>query len=154
MSIPRSISIRVNMPNLIPIGPAVWLSIDGQRTHTLNLYYIFFRILTPYFCILQLFSVIVFGCIASRGYGETQCLYGDANACRFGIAIGVLAFLGLMGFLLLDALFDNISSVQQRKYVVIADMAFSGISIQFNCFIPDSTVSLCKQVVRNNLRYM
>ena len=126
MSIPRSFNLP--MPNLVMIGLAVWPSID---THTL--YYLLLQNINQrsYFRIFQLFSVLVFGCIASRGYGETQCLYGDANACRFGIAIGVLAFLGLMGFLLLDALFDNISSVQQRKYVVIADMAFSGVFVEW-----------------------
>ena len=133
MSIPRS---RDNRHNLIPISltpfSCLQMTPTHTHTHTLVIYITNFRILTLYLFIFQLFSVIVFGCIASRGYGETHCLYGDANACRFGIAIGVLAFLGLMGFLLLDALFDNISSVQQRKYVVIADMAFSGISIQFN----------------------
>ncbi|KAI0236574.1 Synaptogyrin-1 [Lamellibrachia satsuma] len=84
-----------------------------------------------------LFAIIVFGCIRSQGYYEgSTCLYGDRNACNFGVAIGVLAFLGLMGFLILDALFDNISSVQHRKYVVIADMAFSGFwtFMWFVCF--------------------
>ena len=75
----------------------------------------------------QLFSIIVFGCISSQGYRKDVCLYnGDTNACNFGTTIGVLAFLGLLGFLILDALFENITSVQQRKYVVLGDMGFSG----------------------------
>ena len=42
------------------------------------------------------------------------------------MAVGVLAFLGLIAFLVLDAMFEQISSVQHRKYAVMADMGFSG----------------------------
>ena len=70
--------------------------------------------------------MIVFGLISSHGYIREYCVFDDSDCCSFGISVGVIAFLGLMGFLVLDALFDNISSVQRRKYVVIADMAFSG----------------------------
>lgn len=77
--------------------------------------------------LFQLFSIIVFGCIASQGYWDEKCQYNDdPNACGFGTTIGVLAFLGCMALLVLDALFDNISSIQQRKYIVIGDIVFSG----------------------------
>jgi hypothetical protein len=77
---------------------------------------------------LQLFSVIVFGCISSQGWEADTCRYnGDANACSFGTVVGVLAFFGLILLLVVDALFDNISGVQHRKYAVIADMGFSGM---------------------------
>ena len=59
---------------------------------------------------------------------EGQCLYGgDSNACGYGIGIGVLAFLLCIGFLVLEALFDQISGVQHRKYAVMADIAVSGM---------------------------
>ena len=77
----------------------------------------------------QLFSIIVFGCISSsEGFDEGKCPYNnDQNACNYGITIGVLAFLGLIGFLILDAVFEtHISSIQHRKYIVMADIAFSG----------------------------
>ena len=51
---------------------------------------------------------------------------GDSNACGYGIGIGVLAFLFCIGFLILDAMFDNMSSVQHRKYAVLADLGISG----------------------------
>ena len=70
--------------------------------------------------------MIVFGLISSHGYSRDECVFGDSDGCSFEISVGVIASLGLVGFLVLDALFDNISSVQRRKYVVIADMAFSG----------------------------
>ncbi|KAI0236573.1 Synaptogyrin-1 [Lamellibrachia satsuma] len=82
------------------------------------------------------FSVIVFGLISSHGYSREKCAFDDSDACSFGISVGVIAFIGLVGFLVLDALFDNISSVQRRKYVVIADTAFSGFwtFMWFVCF--------------------
>ncbi|XP_066293096.1 synaptogyrin-3-like [Branchiostoma lanceolatum] len=73
------------------------------------------------------FSIIVFGCISSVGYIKNDCIYnGDTNACHYGIGIGVVAFLGCVLFICVDAMFDNFSSVQQRKYIVIGDMVFSG----------------------------
>jgi len=73
------------------------------------------------------FAVIVFGCISSQGKVEDVCLYNnDPNACGFGTAIGVLAFLGLIVLLAIDAMFENISSIQHRKWVVLGDMGFSG----------------------------
>lgn len=75
----------------------------------------------------QLFSIIVFGCISSQGWEKDVCRYnGDPNACGFGTVIGVLAFLGLMILLAVDAMFDNISGIQHRKYAVMADIGFSG----------------------------
>ena len=38
----------------------------------------------------------------------------------------MLAFLISVGFLFVDAFFDNLSSVQHRKYVVLADLGVSG----------------------------
>lgn len=71
----------------------------------------------------------MFGCISSaKGGNEDKCPYNaDNNACGFGMAVGVIAFLALTGLLILDALFETyISSVQHRKYIVMADMGFSG----------------------------
>ena len=75
----------------------------------------------------QVFSIIVFACISSGGWYNHHCqMHDDANACNYGVAIGVIAFLLCIGFLLLDALFDNISNVQHRKYAVIGDIGASG----------------------------
>ncbi|XP_062605601.1 synaptogyrin-2-like [Saccostrea cucullata] len=75
-----------------------------------------------------LFSIIVFGCILAEGWYAGHCqMNDDPNACGYGTGIGIIAFLLCLGFLVLDAVFENISSVQYRKYVVLADMAISGL---------------------------
>ncbi|EEC02562.1 synaptogyrin [Ixodes scapularis] len=75
-----------------------------------------------------LFSVVVFGCISSGAWLDERCLYNsDSNACNFGVAIGVIAFLASCGFLAIEAMFENFSSIKIRKRAVIADMAFSGL---------------------------
>ncbi|XP_002736675.1 synaptogyrin-3-like isoform X2 [Saccoglossus kowalevskii] len=84
-----------------------------------------------------IFAIIVFGCISAEGYYNNQCMYnGDENACNFGIAIGVLAFLACMVFLVTDAVMDQISSVEYRKYIVMADLGFSAFwtFMWFVCF--------------------
>jgi len=84
-----------------------------------------------------LLSIIVFGCIASRGYTNDTCAYNETNgACSFGIGVGVIAFLAALGFLAMDAMFDNFSSIKTRRHVVIGDMGFSGFwsFLWFVCF--------------------
>ena len=67
----------------------------------------------------------MFGCISTVAGDTCPYNYSD-SACNFGIAVGVISFIGLMIFLVTDALFDNMSNIQHRKYVVYADAAFSG----------------------------
>ena len=60
--------------------------------------------------------------------GKEVCQYNeDANACNYGITIGVIAFLGCIIFLLVDAMFDNFSNVKTRRMAVLADLGFSGL---------------------------
>jgi len=76
---------------------------------------------------VQLFAVVVFGCITDQGWNNGQCVYNNnQDACRFGNAVGIIAFLSLMAFLVYDAMFDNIANVMHRKYVVVTDIVFSG----------------------------
>ena len=57
----------------------------------------------------QLFSIIVFGCVSDRLYptvnSERVCFYNGSNACSFAIAVGVIAFLLCLTFLVKDVLF-------------------------------------------------
>ncbi|XP_002128892.2 synaptogyrin-1 [Ciona intestinalis] len=74
------------------------------------------------------FSIIVFGCIVSEGYDKNEsCIFGDdPNACHYGVAIGVLAFIISTVFFAADLVFPSISSAEKRKKVVMADVFFSG----------------------------
>ncbi|CAH1794807.1 unnamed protein product [Owenia fusiformis] len=77
------------------------------------------------------FAIIIFGCISSQAWLYGICLYGgDANACSYGLGIAVIAFLICMAFIAIDALYEHspiFSSVQNRKYAVIADMGTSAL---------------------------
>lgn len=82
---------------------------------------------------MQLFAIIVFGCISSQGWqlnrttNEQECLYDrDSNACNYGVGIGVIAFLASIGFLAGEYLFEQMSSVKTRKHYVLGDLGFSG----------------------------
>ena len=84
---------------------------------------------------VQLFSIIVFGCISSQAWYGHSCQMQDSGACSYGTGIGVLAFLLCIGFLISDAFFDNLSGVQHRKYAVMADMAISGQRLLCVCVL-------------------
>ncbi|ESO09909.1 hypothetical protein HELRODRAFT_167728 [Helobdella robusta] len=75
-----------------------------------------------------IFSIVVFGCIATNQNGK-GCPYVDGGACGYGSGVGVVAFLALIAFLVLDAMFDNISDVNNRKYIVISELAFNGVAL-------------------------
>lgn len=76
---------------------------------------------------------MVFATIISEGYinaqGEetTKCMFNENDsACSYGIGIGILAFLACVAFIVLDAYFPQISNANDRKYIVLADLTFSG----------------------------
>uniref|UniRef100_A0A8C5WKF9 Synaptogyrin n=1 Tax=Leptobrachium leishanense TaxID=445787 RepID=A0A8C5WKF9_9ANUR len=81
----------------------------------------------------EIFALIVFACILTDGYssdvhGNGLCIFGgNMDACRYGIAIGVLAFLASLLFLILDAYFPSLSNISHRKYIVQADLGFSAL---------------------------
>ena len=71
----------------------------------------------------------MFGCISARGYDENGiCLYNEKlGACHYGIGIGVIAFLGCIGFLAIELQFDTIENPDTKKYITLADLAFSAL---------------------------
>ncbi|KAK9966973.1 hypothetical protein ABG768_004048 [Culter alburnus] len=89
------------------------------------------------------FAIVVFASITAEGYvndyGEAQvkCVFnGNDGACHYGVGIGVIAFLACVVFLLADAYLPLMSNAQERKYVVMADLGFSGswTFLWFVCF--------------------
>uniref|UniRef100_A0A8C9LY92 Synaptogyrin n=1 Tax=Piliocolobus tephrosceles TaxID=591936 RepID=A0A8C9LY92_9PRIM len=80
------------------------------------------------------FALIVFSCIYGEGYSNTHkskqmyCVFNhNEDTCRYGSAIGVLAFLASAFFLVIDAYFPQISNATDRKYLVIGDLLFSAL---------------------------
>lgn len=89
------------------------------------------------------FAIVVFSSITAEGYvnstdeAEVRCVFNrNDGACHYGVGIGVIAFLACVGFLLADAILPLISNAQERKYIVMADLAFSGCwtFLWFVCF--------------------
>ncbi|CAF0796319.1 unnamed protein product [Brachionus calyciflorus] len=74
-----------------------------------------------------LFSLIVSLCISTEdSYEKGTCPFNnDPTACGYGILVGVIAFIACIIFLILDARFENFSSIKIRRRVVVADMVFS-----------------------------
>nr|XP_056702368.1 synaptogyrin-1 isoform X1 [Euleptes europaea] len=95
-----------------------------------------------------LFSIVVFGSIVNEGYlnhqdeSEEYCIFNrNQDACGYGITVGILAFLSCLLYLALDVYFPQISSVKDRKKVVLSDVGVSGLwaflwFVSF-CFLAD-----------------
>ncbi|KAL7861004.1 hypothetical protein AOLI_G00173530 [Acnodon oligacanthus] len=89
------------------------------------------------------FSIVVFATITAEGFInsysqlETKCIFNqNDNACSYGSAVGILAFLACVAFTILDAYLPQISNAKERKYIVISDLVFSGAwtFLWFVCF--------------------
>ncbi|XP_075072823.1 synaptogyrin-2 [Mixophyes fleayi] len=82
-----------------------------------------------------IFGLIVFACILTDGYSSHPeekdklfCIFNNNDdACHYGVGIGVLAFLGSLVFLGLDAYFPTLSNINTRKYIVFSDLGFAGL---------------------------
>lgn len=78
------------------------------------------------------FALVVFACILNECYSESTegrsvCIFnGNDDACRYGVAIGVLGFLACLVFFIVDLYFPQISNTTDRKYIVLVDLCFSG----------------------------
>lgn len=115
-------------PNTL-LGP---LSLGPQR----GLYRVWPTGICPWLLSPQVLALIVFSCIFGEGYSNTHqseqlyCVFNkNEDACRYGSAIGVLAFLASAFFLVVDAFFSQISNATDRKYLVVGDLLFSGMPV-------------------------
>ncbi|XP_028821777.1 synaptogyrin-3-like [Denticeps clupeoides] len=78
------------------------------------------------------FSIAVFAPVVNEGYINSgserlHCIFNKSHmACNYAISVGVLTFLATIGLLLLDAWFPQISSVKDRRRIVLLEMLFSG----------------------------
>ncbi|XP_059835552.1 synaptogyrin-3a [Hypanus sabinus] len=79
------------------------------------------------------FSIVVFASIVNEGYvnnGSNQlyCVYNkNDSACNYGIAIGIMAFFICILCFTLDFYFPQMSSVKDRKHIVMGDLGLSGL---------------------------
>ncbi|TSL68212.1 Synaptogyrin-2 [Bagarius yarrelli] len=89
------------------------------------------------------FAIVVFATIVAEGYvndkesSQVVCIFNhNDGACSYGMGIGVLAFLATSAFIFADAYLPLMSSAQERKRLVMADMVFSGVwtFLWFVCF--------------------
>ena len=65
-------------------------------------------------------------------YSKDQCPFNeDGSACSLGVSIGVIAIIGCILFLVIDARFDNFSNIKTRRRLVIADLGFALIMSLF-----------------------
>lgn len=89
------------------------------------------------------FAIVVFASITAEGYvnpvneDTTKCVFNQSDGvCHYGVGIGVIAFMASAAFLLADAFLPSMSNAQERKYVVMADLGFSGswTFLWFVCF--------------------
>ncbi|XP_032396727.1 synaptogyrin-2b [Etheostoma spectabile] len=107
-------------------------------------FYKFIRQPQPIVRILSwIFALVVFATIATEGYVNTpqsvdvKCIFNqNDSACHYATGIGVIAFLACVAFLMLDVYLPFMSSAQERKYAVMADLGFSGVwsFLWFVCF--------------------
>ncbi|XP_061626566.1 synaptogyrin-3-like [Phyllopteryx taeniolatus] len=80
------------------------------------------------------FSMVVFSCIVNEGYmniGSERllCVFNkNADACNFGVTLGVACFLASAFFLFLDAVFPSFSSLRDRRRAVLLDLVCSGVA--------------------------
>ncbi|XP_063050259.1 synaptogyrin-3-like [Engraulis encrasicolus] len=88
------------------------------------------------------FSMVVFASIINEGYvnqgsERLHCVFNkNYDACNYGVVIATVAFLASVALLLMDVLFPQISSVRDRRRLVLLELCFSGLwaFLWFVCF--------------------
>uniref|UniRef100_A0A672GEG2 Synaptogyrin n=1 Tax=Salarias fasciatus TaxID=181472 RepID=A0A672GEG2_SALFA len=79
-----------------------------------------------------IFSLVVFASIVNEGYvnmgsERLHCVFNkNADACNYGVFVGLVGLLACSFFFLLDYKFSSISSVKDRKKAVMLEIGFSG----------------------------
>lgn len=80
----------------------------------------------------QIFSLVVFASIVNEGYvnigsERLHCVFNkNADACNYGVFVGLVGLLACSFFFLLDYKFSSISSVKDRKKAIMLEIGFSG----------------------------
>lgn len=75
----------------------------------------------------QVFSIIVFGSIASNGYIKDEnnkdvCIInGNGSVCSYAVWVGLVGFFASIAFIVGEYLFEQMSSAKSRKHYVIGE---------------------------------
>ncbi|VDM16920.1 unnamed protein product [Hydatigera taeniaeformis] len=78
-------------------------------------------------------SVIGLGCSTNGCTVDgTSIFNGDANACRFAVAVTLLGFLFSLISLVSDYMYDKTANVKRRRYILISDIGGSGLFALLN----------------------
>ncbi|XP_072298737.1 synaptogyrin-3a [Eucyclogobius newberryi] len=88
------------------------------------------------------FSLVVFAPIVNEGYvnmgsERLHCIFNkNADACNYGVFMGLVGLLACSFFFLVDYKFSSISSVKDRKKAIMLEIGFSGFwtFLYFVCF--------------------
>lgn len=80
------------------------------------------------------FGIIVFACIADRAYEPGWCVMNASTACDYGIAVGVIALLTNLLFILMDLSIELVIHVTLYKIVVVVVLVFN-LLWGFNWFV-------------------
>uniref|UniRef100_A0A8C2XEI6 Synaptogyrin 3a n=1 Tax=Cyclopterus lumpus TaxID=8103 RepID=A0A8C2XEI6_CYCLU len=81
---------------------------------------------------VSIFSLVVFASIVNEGYvnlgsERLHCVFNkNADACNYGVFMGLVGLLACSFFFMLDYKFSSISSVKDRKKAIMLEIGFSG----------------------------
>ena len=79
---------------------------------------------------------MVFASIVNEGYvnmgsERLHCVFNkNADACNYGVFVGLVGLLACSFFFLLDYKFSSISSVKDRKKAIMLEIGFSGEEVK------------------------
>lgn len=74
--------------------------------------------------------MVIYSCVSSAWY-DGRCLFNRYNGiCRFG-TLALISFIQCVAFLILEILFNHISSIKVRRRIAMADVILSGLNTIF-----------------------
>lgn len=69
--------------------------------------------------------MIIYSCVSAAWY-EGRCLFNKYNGiCRFG-GLTLISFMACVALLVLEIMFNHITSLKVRRRIAIGDVIFSG----------------------------
>ncbi len=77
--------------------------------------------------LFQVLSVIGLGCATNGCQVKDHYIFNDdANACRFAVAVTLLAFLFAVVAIGTDYMYDKTANFKRRRYILLSDIGGAG----------------------------